>query len=138
MAIINLTPEELKQRYQDIKKVNTGTERAKRTNKAHDELVGVVKTLVDIELNSEEFKTAGKVQIAPADLGEAIYDDWKDLVGKSKAPTKAARVKAIGEVISEYCEEKNCDAKNLSKGKKGVRTVFEITPKVAPKKPAKK
>ena len=140
MGIRNLTPEDLLAEYGKIKTKNKGTERTPRVTKDKQELTGYVKSLLDIEFNSDEFKNAGTVSIAPADFGEAIYDDWDTLVGKDKAPTKAYRVRTIKEIIESYTKEKGYFPK-VAEGGKGKRTVvsiFKDEPKEEPKAEAAK
>lgn len=125
MGIRNLTPEDLLKEYGKVKEKNKDTERAHRISKDKEELIGFVKTLLDVEFASDEFKNNGIITIAPADFGEAIYDDWATLKGKDKAPTKAYRVRTIKEIIENYTKEKGFFPK-VQEGGQGKRTVVDI------------
>lgn len=142
MAIRNLTPEELLAEYGKIKEKNKGKDREPRTSTAREELIGAIKTLMDVEFASDEFNSKGFVVVAPADFGEAIYDDWKTLVGKDKAPTKAYRVRSIRDCITDYVKKKGYYTPEKptegGKGKRTIMTIYKEEPKEETKPAAPK
>lgn len=129
MAIRTFTVEEMLAKYDELKEANKAKERAPRTNREKEELAGSIKNILDHELDGAAFTSTGILSIAPADIGELLYDDWGELTGK-KAATKAYRVRSIKDIITEYCKEKGYEAKAV--GGRGQRTVITIS-KDAPK-----
>lgn len=109
MGIQKMLLDELKEGYTELKANSKGNRGRTRDLEEEKNLKEAVKALVDMDLNSDDFKTAGTVTVIPADIARIYYDkchdnDWTNHSGNSS--WKAYRTKPVLEIIMDYVKEK--------------------------------
>ena len=132
MSVKDVSTEDVLKRYSDLRVKNTPVVANPKEESDRAKVKKFVRALIDLELNTEEFKQKGQVLVMPSNLGESIYDDWGTLTG-DKAVTRAARVKSLATKIEEYVKEKGYTSKVVSggKGRKTVLAIYKEAPEEA-------
>ena len=101
--------DELKEGYTELKANSKGNRGRTKDLEEEKNLKEAVKALVDMDLGSDEFKTAGTVTVIPADIARIYYDkchdnDWTNHSGNSS--WKAYSTKPVVKIIVDYVKEK--------------------------------
>ena len=109
MGIQKMLLDEMKEGYNDLKTTNKGNRGRTRDQEEEKNLKEAVKALVDMDLDSDEFKTKGTVTVIPADIARIYYDkchdnDWTK--HNDNSSWKAYRTKPVVKIIVDYAKEK--------------------------------